>query len=208
MKTALKKKLSELSKKVESISSERKQTLQPLIDYITQRQVQNEATRLIFICTHNARRSHMAQVWAVLAAMHADLENIECYSGGTEETRIHPNALTALRESGIDIVGEDEGENPMFILNLGEAQMLELYSKTYDDEHNPQSGFVAVMVCSSAEKNCPFVVGAEKRISITYEDPKFFDDLPDPILGYIERSDQIATEMIYVMRQVSQKLEL
>ncbi len=43
-----------------------------------------------------------------------------------------------------------------------------------------------------------FIAGAEKRIPITFEDPKAFDNTPQQAEKYEERSLQIATEMFYV----------
>jgi len=54
------------------------------------------------------------------------------------------------------------------------------------------------MTCDSASEACPFVPGAEKRIPITFEDPKSFDGTPQQEEKYNERSMQIATEMAYV----------
>jgi arsenate reductase len=47
-----------------------------------------------------------------------------------------------------------------------------------------------------------FIAGAEKRIPITYEDPKAFDNTPQQAEKYQERSLQIATEMLYVFSQI------
>ena len=52
--------------------------------------------------------------------------------------------------------------------------------------------------CSHADENCPFIPGAEKRISLPYEDPKASDNTADEAKIYDERSIQIATEMKYV----------
>ena len=41
-------------------------------------------TRLLFVCTHNFRRSQMAQIWAAVAASHFRFARVETYSGGTE----------------------------------------------------------------------------------------------------------------------------
>jgi arsenate reductase len=48
-----------------------------------------------------------------------------------------------------------------------------LFSKTYDDEFNPQAEFAAILTCSSADGACPFIAGAEKRIAITFETKGF-----------------------------------
>ena len=69
-----------------SISEERKQILQPLVDFIQKKKNENQEIRLNFICTHNSRRSHLSQVWARTMAHHFGIEKLFCYSGGTEAT--------------------------------------------------------------------------------------------------------------------------
>ncbi len=58
------------------------------------------------------------------------------------------------------------------------------------------------MVCSSADRNCPFVPGAAMRLAIPYEDPKASDGTDEESAIYDARSLQIATEMMYVFSQV------
>lgn len=48
------------------------------------------------------------------------------------------------------------------------------------------------MTCSQADEGCPFISEPEKRIPITYEDPKAFDNTPQQAEKYEERSVQIA----------------
>lgn len=48
----------------DTISEERKAELQPFIDYIQSKHENGQAINLNFICTHNSRRSHLAQIWA------------------------------------------------------------------------------------------------------------------------------------------------
>jgi arsenate reductase (thioredoxin) len=45
-----------------NITHERKTVLQPLVDFIRFKKSNGTAIRLNFICTHNSRRSHLAQV--------------------------------------------------------------------------------------------------------------------------------------------------
>ena len=52
------------------------------------------------------------------------------------------------------------------------------FSKRYDDDFNPENDFTAILTCSSADKDCPYIPGANKRIALTYEDPKTFDNTP------------------------------
>ena len=69
------------------------------------------------------------------------------------------------------------------------------FSKLYNDDFNPQKEFVAIMTCSQADGGCPFISGAEKRIPITFDDPKIYDNTPQQAEKYQERSQRIATEM-------------
>ena len=190
------------------VSEDRKEVLRPLIEYISTRQLANETCSLNFICTHNARRSHMAQLWAAAAASHSNLAGMEFYSGGVEVTRFHQNAIDSMKRAGFEISSDDEGtENPVYMYQVSDANMLELFSKRFDDDANPQSNFAAVMVCSDADLNCPFVPGADKRISVTYDDPKAGDGTAQVAQVYDERSRQIASELLFVMQEVSRRID-
>lgn len=187
----------------DTITTERKEILQPLIDYIQTKATNNQEIRLNLICTHNSRRSHLSQVWAQTAAAFYDVKNVFCYSGGTEATALFPMAAQTLAQQGFQIKTIAEGKNPVYAIKYAENQHPIIgFSKTFDDEFNPQSEFVAIMTCSSADGGCPFIAGAEKRIPITFEDPKAFDNTPQQAEKYEERSLQIATELFYVFSQI------
>jgi arsenate reductase (thioredoxin) len=79
----------------------------------------------------------------------------------------------------------------------GEAAPVQLWSKTFDDPANPAAGFGAVMTCSDADENCPFVPGTDLRLAITYDDPKNFDGTPREEEMYRERAVQIGRELLY-----------
>ena len=187
----------------DTITTERKEILQPLIDYIQTKATNNQEIRLNLICTHNSRRSHLSQVWAQTAAAFYDVKNVFCYSGGTEATALFPMAAQTLAQQGFQIKTIAEGKNPVYAIKYAENQHPIIgFSKTFDDDFNPQSEFVAIMTCSSADVGCPFIAGAEKRIPITFEDPKAFDNTPQQAEKYEERSLQIATELFYVFSQI------
>ncbi|PIB36983.1 protein-tyrosine-phosphatase [Reichenbachiella sp. 5M10] len=184
---------------IQTIDAERKRTLQPLVDYIQSQVKAGESVRLNFICTHNSRRSHLSQVWAQAMAEHFEINNVYCYSGGTEATAMYPMAAQTLSDQGFDVRTLAEGSNPIYAIKYAAtAQPLIGFSKTWDDDFNPTSGFAAIMTCSSADQGCPFIAGADKRIPITFEDPKAFDGTPQQAEKYAERSLQIATEMYLV----------
>jgi arsenate reductase (thioredoxin) len=188
----------------ESISPERKTTLLPLIDFIQTKVNNKKEIRLNLICTHNSRRSHLSQVWAQTAAAHYGIENVFCYSGGTEATAMFPMVAETLTDSGFKIQTLSEGTNPVYAIKYAENEYPVIgFSKTYDDDFNPESEFAAIMTCSQADGGCPFIAGAEKRIPITFEDPKVFDNTPQQKEMYQERNLQIATEMFYVFSQIT-----
>ena len=187
----------------ETISEERKQVLAPLIQFI-QSKVNNELTiRLNFICTHNSRRSHLSQVWAQTAAAYHNIKNVFCYSGGTEATALFPKVAETLVNTGFEVKIISEGDNPIYAIkyNTNDHPVIG-FSKSYEDDFNPQSEFAAILTCSQADGGCPFIAGAEKRIPITFDDPKAFDNTPLQTEKYQERSLQIATELLYIFSQI------
>ena len=186
-----------------SITADRKNVLQPLVDFIQDKVNKAQLINLNFICTHNSRRSHLSQVWAQSMASYFAIKNVVCYSGGTEATALFPSAAEALSESGFKIEKLSNESNPVYAIKFSETEHPVIgFSKTYDAEFNPVSNFAAIMTCSSADAGCPFIAGAEKRIPITFEDPKAFDGTPQQAEKYKERSLQIATELKYVFSQV------
>lgn len=185
------------------ISQDRKKILQPLIDFVQLKSDHQQQIRLNLICTHNSRRSHLSQVWAQTAAYYFDIKNVYCYSGGTEATALYPKVAETLEESGFSIKVLSEGNNPVYAIKFAPAESPVIgFSKTYDDNFNPEKGFAAIMTCSQADVGCPFIADAEARIAITYEDPKAFDNTTQQAEKYHERSLQIATEMFYVFSQI------
>ena len=136
----------------ETISEERKQVLAPLIQF-TQSKVNNELTiRLNFICTHNSRRSHLSQVWAQTAAAYHNIENVFCYSGGTEATVLFPKVAETLVNTGFEVKIISEGDNPIYAIkyNTNDHPVIG-FSKSYEDDFNPQSEFAAILTCSQAD---------------------------------------------------------
>ncbi len=195
----LKEKLNSLEKL--EIPADRKKILQNLIDFIQQKKNSEKSIQLNFICTHNSRRSQFGQIWAKAISSYYGIET-ECFSGGTEETAFFENAIDALKRAGFKIDVEN-GENPRVEVNFAENQpALTCYSKVFDAPENPSENFAAVMTCSHADENCPFIPGSDARIALDYSDPKEFDGTPKAAEKYDERSNQIASEMMYVFKNI------
>ena len=182
-----------------AISKERKSVLKKIASYIQNKKDNNLETKLVYICTHNSRRSHFGQVWAAVAAHYYHVKGITTYSGGTEVTAFNPNAINALQEQGFVIKDRDENKtNPTFHVHYTDDLYSTCFSKVYDDEINPKENFAAIMTCGSAEANCPFIPNCELRIATTYNDPKASDNTPQQNEIYYNRSKEIATEIFYV----------
>ncbi len=195
--------LSGLETSFDHIPEERKAILAQIAAYIQAKYNKNVPINLVYICTHNSRRSHFGQIAAAVAADFYCIDNVYAFSGGTEATAFHPNAIKALTDLGFNIHSEDETvKNPIWQVNFGVNVGTICFSKVYDNPANPSKNFAAIMTCSDAEQNCPFIVGTDLRIGTTYNDPKASDGTPQQDETYKTRFLQIATEMLYAFSLV------
>lgn len=185
----------------DEIPENRKAVLLELRKYIDKKRAALEPVRLSFICTHNSRRSHLSMIMAAAAAAYYSIP-VETLSGGTEATAFNPRAVKAIEETGINVINPG-GENPKYEVYLSEESTpLICFSKRFDDPANGTSPYAAIMTCSHADENCPYIPEADARIPVRYEDPKAFDDTPEETKAYTERCRQIASEMMWVFGQI------
>ncbi|WP_124979144.1 arsenate-mycothiol transferase ArsC [Nonlabens xiamenensis] len=181
----------------------RKQNLNQLRDFVQDRKDHSQIINLIFICTHNSRRSHLSQVWAQTMAAYFKLSNLFCYSGGTEATALFPAAAEALVAAGFRMETLSNGKNPIHSIRFDQASPSIIgFSKKYDHLFNPTQDFAAILTCSSADNDCPFIPGALRRIALPYQDPKSSDGSPEQEEVYFSRSLEIAAELYYVFSQI------
>ena len=187
----------------QQIPEERRKLLDPLLEFVQAKVNSGEDIRLTFICTHNSRRSHLAQVWAQTLAAWFGIPRLQSYSAGTEATALYPMIVETLWNSGFEIDSLSEGKNPIYAIKYGRNMPPVLgFSKTLETKFNPETQFAAIMTCTQADEGCPFVPGAEKRFSLPFEDPKAFDNTPQKPEKYRERSLQIAGELFYVLSKI------
>ncbi|WEK17550.1 MAG: protein-tyrosine-phosphatase [Candidatus Pedobacter colombiensis] len=202
MYTVLSKTIAQLEP--QNIGEKRKIVLQPLLEFIQQKIYLRKNVNLNFICTHNSRRSHLSQIWAQAAAMHFNVPNVHCYSGGTEETALFPKVAETLVDQDFNIFKIADSNNPVYAIKYGDNDLPVIgFSKKYDSPFNPVSEFAAIMTCSQADGGCPLIPGAEKRIPVTFDDPKVSDGMQEQTKVYAERSLQIAAEMFYVFSLIN-----
>jgi arsenate reductase len=188
---------------VSTIKEDRKDILQRLTNYVQEKVDNNNDVNLNFICTHNSRRSHLAQIWAQALATYFKIPHVHCYSGGTEATAMFPMTAKTLMNQGFLFQTLVEGENPIYTIKYSpNRQPIIGFSKIYSDDFNPSSNFAAVLTCSEADRDCPFIPNADIRVSLTFEDPKKYDNTLLQSEKYEERSLEIATEIYYVFSKV------
>jgi hypothetical protein len=195
--------LEELIPQFDSIPEERKTILKKIGNYISEKRTREKPAHLVYICTHNSRRSHFGQIWAKAAADFYGVPDVHTYSGGTEATAFNPNAIEAVKRTGMKVQKTNDAENPVYHVYHADNQKPSVcFSKVYDESPNPLSEFAAIMTCSDAEENCPFIPGVELRIGTTYDDPKAFDNTSLQDEKYDERCKQIALETLYAFSTI------
>ena len=103
-------------------------------------------TTVLFVCTHNASRSQMAE--ALLRQIGGD--SFEVYSAGTEPGELHPLAVAVMAEEGIDISRQRAKSVDGFV----------------------RQGFdYVITLCDEANETCPFFPNAASRLHWSFPDP-------------------------------------
>lgn len=197
----MKKQIQDILNKVDfkRISDQRKTELSVLSTKIQDHINQSKPINLVFICTHNSRRSQLTQIWAKVAASYFNI-NANTFSGGTEVTAFNENAVESLKRFGFEINSEGT-ENPKFKLKYNfKSEPITAFSKHYND--CKAKNLIAVMTCSNADDNCPYIENAESRIALKYNDPKHFDDSHLKSSMYDATSFTIAEEMMWVFSEL------
>ena len=195
----------ELLSEKDLIADARKEELKKVSRYISSAYATGKTPKLIVICTHNSRRSHLGQVWLATGADYFNLPKLETYSGGTEATAFNPRAVKALDDLGFEVVSDKKQapNNPIYKLYWSYTMPpYKAFSKKYDDAPNPTTDFGAMMVCSETDEGCPYIPGADFRLALPFKDPKAFDGTEQAAAKYAERCRRIGREMLYLLSEV------
>lgn len=186
------------------ISEERKSLLTSIAHYIVKERKGFHKVKLNFICTHNSRRSQLAQVWAHYATEHYKLKRIKSYSGGTEVTAFHKNSIAVLQKVGFSFkLFQFSHDNPIYKIYFdGVRKPITGFSKLYDDSVNKKP-FIALTTCAAAEANCPFIPEALIKFHLGYTDPKSYDYTEFKEDKYEEINEQIAGELHFLFKTVA-----
>ena len=172
----------------------------------------DRTARLLFLCTHNSRRSQLAQVWyAVAAAFYGLGDRVETYSAGTVATSLPPTIVHVLREFGFQVTPDERSDEQAYRVRYSErVEPLRLYSKrladVLPDDNEFRSRRCIVAVCSDADQQCPLGGKCKCRIALPYDDPKLADGRDDEAQTYFDRSRQIALEAFFVLHAVANEV--
>ena len=117
----------------------------------------NKKKKILFICTHNAARSQMAE--GIVRTLYGD--HYEVSSAGTTPTEVNSYAVRVMAEIGIDI-------------STHVSKGVEKFRDTDFD--------YVVTVCDQAKETCPFFPGAKKYIHKGFDNPADFIGTENEIL--------------------------
>lgn len=186
------------------IPADRRQILNYLAGQIEAQNLKEKCASIVFICTHNSRRSQICEAWLNYLAVFLKLP-IRAYSAGTEATELHPKMLAAMQKYQFDIAPRNDNNSIEYIFRITNSFSKIMYSKTYRDASLPQKDLIAVMVCDQASESCPFIPGTLVRIALPYEDPRHFDNSPQEQEAYFRCIEQAGKEMIYLVQNLTNK---
>jgi arsenate reductase len=190
-----------------TIDENRKQLLKSIAVYIAEQVTANKKVNLNYICTHNSRRSQLAQVWSSYATNYYKFSDINSFSGGTAATAFYRNTVKTLQEVGFTFqIIEFSHQNPVYAINYKNGiNPIVGFSKLYDDEYNKKP-FIAITTCSNAAENCPFITDAIERFHLPFNDPKTFDNTLYQSEKYLEINQQIAGEIHFIFKNIKNML--
>jgi arsenate reductase len=118
--------------------------------------------RVLILCTGNSARSQMAEG----PLRHDAGGRFEVFSAGTTPSRVRPEAIDAMRETGIDI---------------------STHRSKSVDEFNGQHFDYVLTVCDSANESCPIFPGHSIRIHHSFDDPALTQGSNDERLAVFRR---------------------
>ncbi len=126
--------------------------------------------RVLVLCTGNSCRSHMAE--GILRAAAGDI--LEVHSAGSRPAGyVHPKAIAALAEIGIDISG---------------------HTSKHMNEFLDRDIETVITVCGNADQACPVFPGQVQRHHWPFDDPAHATGSEEEIMEEFRRvRDEIAT---------------
>ncbi|CUU06740.1 protein tyrosine phosphatase [Candidatus Thermokryptus mobilis] len=139
--------------------------------------------RVLFLCTGNSCRSQMAEG----LLRHFGNDKFEVYSAGTNPSFVHPLAIEAMREIGIDISWHRS------------KSVMEFIGQNFD---------YVITVCDKAKESCPTFPGDVKRIHWSFEDPAEATGTKEERMKVFRKvREQIKEHILSFIKEVAMKRE-
>jgi len=190
-------------KEFRNISEERRYRLNEIANYVRQQKQQDQLAQLLFISTNQSTIGQMAQVWAETAAFYYGLKNVKTYSGGLSPKLVSEKIIHAMERAGYIVYKTELPGGMVYKVKYSyNLRPIIVFPKKIGHKKNPASQFMAIFVEPNAEANLYEINGAQRRLSIYYEDPQGYDGTPEEEKIYNDRCRQIALEMFYVFSQL------
>ena len=123
-----------------------------------------EKIRVLFICVHNSARSQIAE--ALLNRLAGD--RFEAESAGLEPGQLHPLAVEAMREMGVDI-------------------SMKQTKGVFDLHGQGRSYGYVIAVCDEASQTCPIFPGLPTNLHWSFDDPSAFTGTDEEKLAKMRR---------------------
>ncbi len=134
-------------------------------------QIEQNKQNVLFVCTGNSCRSQMAEG----LLRHYGKDKLEVFSAGLEPSYVHPLAIKAMNESGIDITNQ--------------------YPKTVNEFLGQNFSYV-ITVCDGAKERCPVFPGKYNAIHWSIEDPASAEGTENERMNVFRRVRQNIRERV------------
>jgi arsenate reductase (thioredoxin) len=143
----------------------------------------NDKKRVLILCTGNSARSQMAEG----LLRHDAGQTFEVESAGTKPSSVRPEAITVMRELGIDISGHR--------------------SKSVEEFDGQHFDYV-ITVCDSARETCPVFFGVAENLHHSFEDPAALRGSDEERLGLFRRvRDELRSYLAEFARMESTRVD-
>jgi arsenate reductase len=134
--------------------------------------------KILFLCTGNSCRSQMAEGFL----RHLASEVFDARSAGINPKGLNPDAVSVMREVGIDISGQRSK-----------------HAEEFFKEHFPY----VITVCDNAKESCPVFPGAVKYLHWSLEDPAAAQGTQDERLKVFRRvRDKIHQHVLGLIEEI------
>ncbi len=130
--------------------------------------------RVLFLCTHNSARSQLAEG----ITRHIGGDQVEVYSAGSIESKLHPLTVKLLEEWNINTSLH--------------------YSKPLDQFLGQQFDYV-ITTCDRMRETCPVFPGDPRRIHWSFPDPKQIEAPEERLRAFQTVRAELCTRIRYLL---------